>query len=110
MKLETFSKQLQTWSDILEEIPEYVKYQDLMESLKTNKEIKGLPKYVGEHILSILERKQDQTMKKVLEILSLKYGRTRTEKIKDFMDDWTKFRDNQYEEYCELLLGMKELN
>ena len=74
MTLETFSKQLQTWSDILEEIPEYVKYQDLMESLKTNKEIKGLPKYVGEHILPILERKQDQTMKKVLKIFSLKYG------------------------------------
>ena len=26
LTLETFSKQLQTWSDILEEIPEYVKY------------------------------------------------------------------------------------
>ena len=91
LTLETFSKQLQTWSDILEEIPEYVKYQDLMESLKTNKEIKRLPKYVRQHILPILERKQDQTMKKVLEILSLKYGQTRTENIEDFMDDWTKF-------------------
>ena len=26
LMLETFAKQLQTWSDILEEIPEYVKY------------------------------------------------------------------------------------
>ena len=26
------------------------------------------------------------------------------------MDDWTKFRDNQYEDDGELLLGMKELN
>ena len=81
-----------------------------MESLKTNKEIKGLPKYVGEHILPILERKQDQTMKKVLQILSLKYGRTRTEKIEEFMDNWMKFRDNQYEDNSEILLGMKELN
>ena len=108
--METFSKQLQKWSDILEEIPEYVKYHDLMESLKTKKEIKELPKYVGENILSILERKQDQTMKKVLEFLSLKCGQTRTEKIEDFMDDWTKFRDDQYDDDGELLLGMKDLN
>ena len=107
--METFSKQLQTWSDILEEIPEYVKYADLVESLKTNKEIKGLPKYV-EHILPILEKKTDQAMKRVLEILALKYGRTRVEKIKDFMDERTKFRDDQYDDDGELLLGMKELN
>ena len=81
-----------------------------MESLKINKEIKGLSKYVREHILPIFEKKTDQTMKKVLEILALKYGCTRTEKIEDFMDDWTKFRDNQYEDDGELLLGMKELN
>ena len=85
LTLETFSKQLQTWLDILEKISEYVKYADLMESLKTNKEIKGLPKYVGEHILPILEKKTDQTMKRVLEILALKYGRTRVGKIEDFM-------------------------
>ena len=54
--------------------------------------------------------KTDQTMKRVLEILALKYGRTRVEKIEDFMDDWDKFRDNQYDDDGELLLGMKELN
>ena len=48
LTLDTYAKQLQTWSDILEEILEYAKYQDLMESLKTTKEMKGLPKYVGE--------------------------------------------------------------
>ena len=96
LTLETFSKQIQTWWDILEEIPEYVKYADLVESLKTNKDIKGLPKYIGEHILPVLENKEDQTIKKVLEILTLKYGRTRVEKIEDFMDDWTKFKDDQY--------------
>ena len=86
LTLETFSKQIQTWSDILQEIPEYVKYADLVESLKTNKDIKGLPKYIGEHNLPVLENKEDQTIKKVLEILSIKYGRTRIEKIEDFMD------------------------
>ena len=42
--------------------------------------------------------------------MTLKYGRTRVEKIKDFMDDWTKFKDDQYDDDGELLLGMKELN
>ena len=60
LTLETYMKQLLTWSDILEDISEYVKYQDLMESLKTNKEVKELPKYVGEHILPTLEKKTDQ--------------------------------------------------
>ena len=81
-----------------------------MESLKANEEFKRLSKYVAQHILPILERKTYLTMKRVLEILALKYEHMRREKIEDFMDDWTKFRDNQYDDDVELLLGMKELN
>ena len=47
LTLETYIKQIQWWSDVLEDIPEHVKYADLIESLKTNKDIKGLQKYVG---------------------------------------------------------------
>ena len=75
LTLETYIKQIQSWSDVLEEIPEHVKYADLIESLKTNTQIKGLPKYVGEHILPVLETKQDQTLKKALELLDIKYSR-----------------------------------
>ena len=53
--------------------------------------------------------KEEQTLKKVLEILTLKYGCTRVEKIEDFMDDWSKFKDDHYEDDSEIL-GMKELN
>ena len=74
--LETYIKQIQSWSDVLEEILEHVKYADLIESLKTNTQIKGLPKYVGELVLPVLETKVDQTLKKVLEIVILKYGCT----------------------------------
>ena len=81
-----------------------------MESLKSNKEIKGLPKYVGEHILPVLDRKTDQIMKCVLKLLSLKYGQTRTEKMEEIVEDWMKFCDNQHEDNGELLLDMKELN
>ena len=79
ISLETFAKQLQTWTKILDDIPEYVKFQDLIEGLKNNKEIKGLSRYVGEHILPVLEKKTDQTMKRVLKLFDLKYRRMRTE-------------------------------
>ena len=105
--LETYIKQIQSWSDVLEEIPEYVKYADLIESLKTNTQIKCLPKYVGEHVLPVLETKVDQTLKKVLEILILKYGRTRVEQIEDFLEDWSKIKDDQYQDDGELLLRMR---
>ena len=68
-----------------------------------------MQKYVREHILPVLETKVDQMLKKVFEIFILKYGHTRVEKIEDFMDDWSKFRDDQYEDDAELLLGMREL-
>ena len=108
--METYIKQIKSWSDVLEEIPEHIKYADLIESLKTNTQIKGLPKYVGEDVLPVLETKVDQTLKKVLEILILKYGRTRVEMIEDFMEDWSNFKDDQYGDDAELLLGMRELN
>ena len=43
MSLETFTKQLQTWTEINYEVPEFMMYHDFMESLKTNKDIKDLP-------------------------------------------------------------------
>ena len=58
MSLETFMKQLQTWTEINKEILEFMQFHDLMESLKTNKDIKDLPRYVGEHVLPVLELKQ----------------------------------------------------
>ena len=66
MTLQMYAKQLHMWSDILENYPEYVQYQDLMESLKTNKDVKGLPRYVGEHFLPTLDKKTDQIIAKVL--------------------------------------------
>ena len=57
-----------------------------------------------------METKVDQTLKKVLEILILKYGHTRLEQIEDFMDDWSHFKDDKFEDDAELLLGMREIN
>ena len=46
MSLETFKKQLQTLTDSNEEIPEFLKYHELMENLKSNKDIKDLLRYI----------------------------------------------------------------
>ena len=32
------------------DMPEAAKYQDIIETLKMNKEIEGLSKYIGEHV------------------------------------------------------------
>ena len=71
-----------------------MKFHDLMENLKMNKDIKDLPRYVGEHVLQVLELKQDQTIKKALELLKVKYCRSRTEKIEECFNDILKFLEN----------------
>ena len=82
---------LQMWMEINDEIPEFIKYLEFMESLKVNKDIKDLPHQVREHVLPILEKKQDQTIKKAFELLDTKYGISRTEKIQECVDDLLKF-------------------
>ena len=86
-----------------------MKYHDLMESLKANKDIKDVPRYVGEHVLPVLEKKQDQTIKKALELIEVKCGRLRTEQIEECVDHILKFKENNYEEESELMLAMKEI-
>ncbi len=93
-----------------EEVPTNTKYQDFVENLKLNKDIKGLPRFVGEHVLPVLEKKQDQNVKRVLELLDVKYGRTRIEKVEECVKDWLEFKEDQFEEEDELLLAMKEIN
>ena len=59
MTWETYIKQLQTWTEINKDISEFIKFQDLVENLKSNKEIKRLPQYVREHVLPVLEKKNE---------------------------------------------------
>ena len=72
-----------------------------MESLQVNKEIKGLPGFVGKQVLPVLDKKQDP-LKNVL--------RTRLEKVEECVQNQLDFRDDQVEEEDELLLAMKEIN
>ena len=43
LSLETYVKQIETWSKINKDSTENTKYQDIIYSLNTNKEVKGLP-------------------------------------------------------------------
>ena len=110
ISLETYIKQIETWNEVNEDVPTNTKYQDFVENLKMNKDVKGLPRFVGEHVLPVLEKKQDQNVKKVLELLDVKYGRTRIEKVEECVKDWLEFKEDQFEEEDELLLAMKEIN
>ena len=59
MLLETYNKQLASWTEMNEDVPEYVKYHDLIEELKKNKEIKALQRYIEDHILTMFEKKKE---------------------------------------------------
>ena len=59
MSLETYVKQLATWQDINEDVPDYVKYHDLIEELKRNKDIKGLQRFIADHIHPVIVKKED---------------------------------------------------
>ena len=75
MSLETYVKQLTMWSEINTDVPENVKYHDLIEELKKNGDIKGLPEYITEHIIPVLENKEDQIITRVTGVLDLRYRR-----------------------------------
>ena len=86
-----------------------MKYNDLVESLKQNKDIKDLPRYLAEHVFPVLDKKNDQTVERALELLEVKYGRSRTERIEELVDDLLNFWEDQYEDDGELLLAMKDI-
>ena len=76
MSLETYVKQLTTWQEINEDLPEFAKYHELIEELKRNKDIKGLQKFLADHILLVIVSKNYQNVKKVISLLNERYGRT----------------------------------
>ena len=98
MSLETYVKQLTTWQEINEDIPEFARYHELIEELKKNKDIKGLQRFLADHILPVILKKDDQKVGKVITLLNERYGRTRTEKVEEAIEDLFKFRKDQYED------------
>ena len=109
MKFEVYVKSLQVWMEMNKDLSEAVRYQDVMESLKGNKEIEGLAKYVGEHVIGRLDTIEKQRVKEIVELLRLKYGRTRLEELEELMEDWIKFNFNEQESEEEYLFAQERM-
>ena len=73
MSLEIFITQLKIWQTSNADVPESTQFQDFVESLKINKEVKGLAKYVGVHILIVLNAVERQKIKEVIELSEKRY-------------------------------------
>ena len=110
LSLETYTKQIETWSQLNKDVPENTKYQDVIESSKTNKEVKNLPNFVGENVLTVLKGVTDKTTKQVLDILKIKYGRSRMEKVKECIKNCLNFKENEYKEEDKFFLVMEKLD
>merc|ERR1712082_10685 len=91
MKYQAYKKSLEVWMEMNKDLSEAVRYQDVMESLKMNKDIEGLARYIGEHVVGKLDTIETQTVKNLLKLLDIKYGRTRLEDLEELMEDWIKF-------------------
>ena len=63
-----YLKALEAWMEQNKDISEHVRFQDVIESLKMNKDVNGLAKYVGEHILPVLDTVEMQTVMQVVGI------------------------------------------
>ena len=109
MKYEAYKKSILVWVENNKDISEAVRYQDVIESLKTNKDIEGLAIYTGEHIVGKLDTTEAQTIKELLQQLDIKYGRTRLEELEELMEEWVKFNFNEYENEEEYLFAQEKL-
>ena len=93
---ERYQKVVKSWDKSNQDNPA-VKYQDLLESLKKNKEIKD---YVITVILDKTVEIDDKTVKKVLSLLEEKYDKTTVEKSKEVLKEILEF-DMKEDESCE---------
>ena len=65
------------------DISEAARYQDVIELLKMTKDVEGLAKYIGEHVVGKLDTIEIQKVKKIIELLYLNYGKTRLKELEE---------------------------
>ena len=76
----------------------------MKEGLKTSKDMKGLPQYVNDHVLKVLEKKEDQTVIKIIYCLIKKFGRSQLEKMEEWLNNLLKFREGDFDEEDDFFL------
>merc|ERR1712120_85644 len=109
MQLRPFIKSIEVWLENNKDLPEHSKYNEIIESVKLNKEIEGLSLYIGEHVVGKLDTVEKQTVKGLIDLLKTKYGRTRLEELEELMHDWIKFNFSKYKTEEEYLLAHEKL-
>ena len=88
--LDTIVRQLEIWGGSNGDVLEDTQFQDLVASLKLNKEIKGLEKYISENVLTTLNTQDKQIVKEVIKCLEEEYGKTRLEKLEELVTECLK--------------------
>ena len=69
MELETWKKTLEVWIHQNREIGENVRFHEVIESLKVNKEVIGLAEYVATYVLPVLDTVEKQTVQQIMDKL-----------------------------------------
>ena len=109
MTLETYKIQIQRWKEKEKEVPETEKFHEVLESLKTNKDIKGIHRFLNDEITEKLTKTTDQTVNKILSSLDAKFGRTELEKMEKLWNDILSFKVTSDEDGEEVVSKMKKL-
>ena len=60
MKYKAYKKSIEVWEQNNKDMPEPARYQEVIESIKQNKNIEDLARYAGEHIVGTLDTAERQ--------------------------------------------------
>ena len=86
LKYEHFKKQTENWNS-KNKNDETSKYFEVLESLKRNDKIDGLKQYVAETVCEKMKNDSTPTVTKLLEILDVKYMKTKYERVSEIADE-----------------------
>ena len=109
MALEAYLNMLQVWMDQNKEMSENMRFYEVVESLKMNKEVNGLAEFVGGRVLEELDTVENQAVERLVEMLKDRYGKTRIEEVEELVSEWMQFKTSDYEKDDEYLYAMEKL-
>ena len=109
MEYKAYKKSIEVWDQNNKDMPQPARYQEVIESIKQNKDIEDLARYAGEHIVGTLDTAERQNIKEILKLLDIKFGRTRLEELESLMEQWISFNFNEHESEEEYLFAQEKI-
>ena len=109
MKYKAYKKSIEVWEQNNKDMPEPARYQEVIESIKQNKNIEDLARYAGEHIVGTLDTAERQNIKEILKLLDIKFGRTRLEELEELMEEWIKFNFNEHDSEEDYIFSQEKI-